>query len=106
MPPASGVPIHIRNGDDESAVIRVRLYNARTGRERAAAEPFELAPGEQTTVRFEPTRGDDEAYHLVINGFVALSSDFAGCEIGDLDAPIQDAVEVVVLPNGEPGVCP
>lgn len=101
----TGVPITITNGDDEAASIEVTLYNAVTGRERTVAAPYELAPGDTTSVRIESTRGDDEAFHLVINGFVAVSSDFAGCDITDFDRPVPDSLDIVVLPNGEPDAC-
>jgi hypothetical protein len=104
--PETGIPITITNDDDEAAEVELTLYNATTGRERTVTEPFDLAPGEVTTMRMEPTRGRDEAFHLIINGFVAASSDFAGCDIADLDGPLPAKLDIVVLPNGEPGACP
>lgn len=104
--PETGVPITITNEDDQAAQVEVTLYDATTGRERDVMEPFDLASGGVTTIRLEPTRGRDEAFHLIINGFVAVSSDFAGCDIADLDGPIPAELDIVVLPSGEPGVCP
>lgn len=70
------------------------------------AYPFDLAPGEVTTIRLEPTRGRAEAFYLIINGFVAASSEFAGCGIAEFDGPLPAELDIIVLPNREPGVCP
>jgi len=104
--PDTGIPVTITNDDDEAATVEMTLYNATNGRGRTVMQPFDLAPGEVTIVRLEPTRGRAEAFHLIINGFVATSSEFLGCDVADLDGPLPEELVVVVLPNGEPGVCP
>lgn len=104
--PETGVPITIRNGDDEAAEVEVTLYNAVTGMEETTIEPFDLPPGDTTTIRVEPTRERDDAFHVIINGFVAVSSDFGGCAVGEMEDPLPDALDIVVLPNGEPDACP
>ena len=104
--PETGIPITITNEDDEAAAVEVTLHNAVTGGERTVTAPFDLAPGDVTTIRLEPTRGRDDAFHLIINGFVAASSEFAGCDPADLRDPVPARMDIVVLPNGEPGVCP
>jgi len=103
--PDVGIPITITNGDDQAARVEVTSYNASTGRGQATKEPFELAPGQTTTLHLEPTRGSDVATHVAINGFVAASSDFLGCG-PDIEPPIPDSLSIEVLPNGEPDACP
>lgn len=71
----TGIPITIRNGHDEAAEVEVTLYNAVTGMEQPTIEPFDLPPGETTTIRVERTRDRDDAFHVIINGFVAVSSE-------------------------------
>lgn len=107
QPGGDAIPITIVNEDEVPADIEVTLYDAVTGSEETTLQPFALAPGDSTTVHLEPTRGRDDAFHLIINGFVATSSDFLGCGgPDDMDAPLPRSLEITVLPNGEPGVCP
>lgn len=103
--PETGIPVTITNGDDQPAAIEVTLYNAVTGQERTTVEPFDLAPGDTTTIRLEPTRERDDAFHVIVNGFVAVSSDFAGCAVGAIEDPLPEELDIVVLPNGEPDAC-
>ncbi len=106
QPVADAIPITVVNEDDAPAQVEVSLYNALTGEDSDALEPFELNPGESRTITLEPTRGRDDAFHLKINGFVAVSSDFAGCEPADIDGPLPRSLVVTVLANGEPRACP
>ena len=103
--PETGIPVIIRNGDDEAAEVEVTLYNAVTGMEQTTAKPFDLPPGDTTTIRLEPTREREDAFHVVINGFVAVDSDFLGCTRGAIDDPLPEELLIVVLPNGEPDAC-
>ena len=100
----TGIPITIRNGDDEAAELEVTLYNAVTGTEQMEMEQIELSPGDMMTMHVEPTRDRDDAYHVIINGFVAVSSDFLGCGDG-LEPPLPEELLIVVLPNGQPDAC-
>lgn len=102
--PETGIPITVTNEDDEAAELEVSLYNAVTGVEQTTMEPMELAPGEAMTIHVEPTRGRDDAYHVIVNGFVAVSSDFLGCG-DDLEPPLPEELPIVVLPNGQPDAC-
>lgn len=106
LPALPAIPITVANEDDVPAEVEMTLYNAVTGEESVALEPFELAPGDSTIIELEPTRGRDDAFHLKVNGFVAISSDFAGCEPPDVDGPLPRSLLITVLPNGEPGACP
>ena len=103
---AQGIPITIVNEDDEAAEIEIGIYNAATGQQRPALAPFELAPGETTTLNFESTRGRDHAFSLKINGFGALSSDFADCGEAPVEPELPASLTITVLPNGEPATCP
>ena len=100
----TGIPITIENGDDVAAEVEVSLYNAATGVEQPANEPFVLPPGDTTIIRLEPTRGRDEAFQLIINGLVAVTSDFLGCG-DDMEPPLPEELLIVVLPNGQPDAC-
>lgn len=100
----TGIPITIRNGDDEPAELEVSLYNAVTGTEQTEMQPIELSPGDTMTMHVEPTRDRDDAYHVIINGFVAVSSDFLGCG-DDLEPPLPEELLIDVLPNGQPDAC-
>ena len=100
----TGIPITIRNGDDEPAELEVSLYNAVTGTEQTEMESIELPPGDTMTMHVEPTRDRDDAYQVIINGFVAVSSDFLGCG-DDLEPPLPEELLIVVLPNGQPDAC-
>lgn len=98
------IPITIRNEDDEAAELQVTLYNAVTGAEQTTTKPFDLPPGGETTIAVHPTRDRDDAYHVIINGFVAVSSDFLGCGSGP-EPPLPEELLIVVSPSGEPDAC-
>lgn len=103
---AQGIPITIVNEDDEAAEIAINVYNVLDGQQRPAFAPFELAPGETTTVHIEPTRGRDHGFRLEINGFGALASDFADCDEAPVEPELPASLTITVLPNGEPATCP
>ena len=101
----TGIPVAITNGDDEAAEVEVTLYNPLTGQERTTMETTTLTPGDGMTIRVEPTRDRDDHFHVIINGFVAASSEFAGCAVGQQRDPLPSDFTIVVLPNGEPDAC-
>jgi hypothetical protein len=102
------VPITIQNEDDTPARVEVMFYRASDGSEEPVAEPFDLAPGDSTSMSIEATFDRDGAYHVIVNGFVAVSSEFV-CDVDQIPARAADlpaSVVVVVMENGEPAVCP
>lgn len=101
-----GVSITIVNEGDEPASVEVIRMIEATGRRRPAMEPFELGPRESATVRMESTRDLNFAYHLLINGSAAVSSDFLGCRgAGNTEGPLPRSQTITVLPNGQPQTC-
>jgi hypothetical protein len=107
-PAGPTIPIAIRNDDDKPARIEVTLYRALEQDERTVVAPFELAPGASTTLNLEATFDRDGAYHLVVNDYVAVSSEFVGCEPRPPPMRVEDlprSVQVVVTHGGTPDAC-
>lgn len=107
-PSASTIPVQIVNDDDEPATVEVTFYRAIEGDERTVREPFQLAPGDSTRIDVEPTFDENGAFHVIVNGRVAMSSEFM-CDPDDVDqraADLPRSVRVLVLEDGTPATCP
>jgi hypothetical protein len=108
-PAGPTIPIAIRNDDNNPARIEVTLYRALEQDERTVVAPFELAPGASTTLNLEATFDRDGAYHLLVNEYVAVSSEFIGCEPGLPPKRLEDlprSLQIVVTDDGTPAACP
>ena len=84
------------------------LYRAVEQDVRTVVAPFELAPGASTTLNLEATFDRDGAYHVVVNDYVAVSSEFVGCEPRPAPKRVEDlprSVQVVVTDDGTPDAC-
>ena len=107
-PSRSSIPVVIVNQDDEPATVGVTFYRAIEGDERVVREPFSLAPGESTRVGLEPTFEENGAYHVLINGYVAMTSEFM-CDPGDIGqgrGQLPSSVLVTIVEDGMPAACP
>jgi uncharacterized protein YfaS (alpha-2-macroglobulin family) len=102
------IPVVIVNEDDEPASVEVTLYSALTGTEETVQDPFELAPGDSTRIDVEPTFERDGAFHVIVNGYVAVSSEFMcdPADIGQRSADLPRSVRVAVQADGSPATCP
>ena len=107
-PTLSSIPVVIVNQDDEPATIEVTFYRAIEGDERTVRDPFSLPPGESTRVDLEPTFEENGAFHVVVNGYVAMTSEFM-CNPGDIGRRREDlpsSVRVMIVEDGTPAACP
>ena len=107
-PALSSIPVVIVNQDDEPATVEVTFYRAVQGDQRVIKEPFSLPPGESTRVGIEPTFEENGAYHVLVNGYVAMTSEFM-CDPGDIGQgreELPSSVRVTIVENGTPAACP
>ena len=107
-PSLSSIPVVIVNQDDEPATVEVTFYRAIEGDERTVREPFSLPPGESTRIGIEPTFEENGAYHVVVNGFVAMTSEFMcdPSDIGQGREELPSSVRVTIVEDGTPAACP
>ena len=107
-PALSSIPVVIVNQDDEAATVEVTFYRAIEGDERVVQDAFSLPPGESVRVGIEPTFEENGAYHLLVNGYVAMTSEFM-CDPGDIGQGREDlpsSVRVTIVGDGTPAACP
>ena len=102
------IPVVIINEDDEPATIEVTFYRATEGDERTVRDSFPLPPDESTRIDIEPTFEANGAYHVIVNGYVAMSSEFM-CDPDDIGQSREDlpsSVRVTIDEDGTPAACP
>jgi hypothetical protein len=107
-PSHSSIPVVIVNQDDEPATVEVTFYRAIEGDERVVREPFSLPPGESTEVGIEPTFEENGAYHVLVNAYVAMTSEFMcdPSDIGQGSEELPSSVRVTIVDDGTPAACP
>ena len=107
-PSPQTIPVVIINEDDEPATIEVTFYRATEGDQRTVRDAFPLPPGESTRIDVEPTLEPNGAYHVIVNGYVAMTSEFM-CDpddIGQGPEELPRSVRVTIVEDGTPAACP